>query len=167
MKSASSRRGPGGRLMAAVVMGATLMACEPVWHVHTRVIAAPPCAASASSATAAAATPIEKAQISLQCDASKPTRLGETDAQGRSTLSQVGFLPRCTDGRCPENPTLSRSAEDPAASCLLLVEKEGYASQAYPLDQFCQAYSGTRCFRVALTVSLSPARSLMTTPTPP
>lgn len=144
--------------------GAALLACDPVWYVHTNVLTAAPCTAASSSGTAA---PLEGATVRIDCPGRPSPDSGKTDATGRVALANAGFLPGCNLGRCSDDPTRSPGDEGATPSCRVVIEKEGYSSQSYPLAPFCQAYAGDRCYRVALTVTLSPAGDAKASPQAP
>ncbi len=138
-----------------------LCACDPYWGVRTRVLAAPAC--SSSSVASAEAVPIEGATVSIHCPESSRIKSVQTNPQGSAQIGFVGFMPGCELGRCSDDP--NRPAGGHAMpSCEVVIEKEGFVPQRHPLGPFCQAYADDRCFRVALTVTLSPAGTLAAKP---
>jgi hypothetical protein len=150
------------------VMGAlgllALVACDPVWSVQARVLAAPPCASASPASPAASASPIAGARVSVRCPGPSVYPGKDTDERGVAQLASVGFLPGCTFGRCSDDPGRSPESDPATPSCEVWIEKEGFASQHHPLGQFCQAYVDDRCYRVALSVTLSPAGTLRVAP---
>jgi hypothetical protein len=122
-----------------IALAVVLAGCgDPGIHIRGQAKVAPDACGKAQGDVYTSAGPIAGAVVRLRCGG-RSTDIATTDATGHFEYQRLGLLD---------------------LGCSIAVEKEGYKSQTFALENICiqQPYGGAHCASVNVQAELTPAR---------
>jgi hypothetical protein len=123
----------------AIALAWALGGCgDPGVHMRGQAMVAPDVCGKAKGDVYASAEPIAGAVVRLRCGGGSAD-IATTDATGHFEYRRLGLL---------------------ETACTIVVEKDGYRSQTFALEDICieQPHGGSYCAAVNIQAELAPAR---------